>query len=120
MHAKSISNGNGDARYTTFIKIWKTGVLDVDENRVLTISRRKNYLRDDESFVGERAREDLFGQDRKGKIKRLYFVIESTERQFPRHSLGGCSAAREISNSQLILFVHDGFPVAVPSGFEFQ
>ena len=87
MHAKSISNGNGDARYTTFIKIWKTGVLDVDENRVLTISRRKNYLRDDESFVGERAREDLFGQDRKGKIKRLFFVIESTERQFPRHSL---------------------------------
>ena len=42
---KSISKGNGDARYTTSTKTWKTAVLDVDENGVAKIAKRKNYFK---------------------------------------------------------------------------
>ena len=68
-NVKSLSKGNGDARYTTLTKTWKTGVLDVDENRVAKIARRKNYLRD-ELFVRGKARGDAFVKDKKGKKSR--------------------------------------------------
>ena len=67
-NVKSISKGNGDARYTTLSKTWRTGVLDVDEGKVAKIARRKNHLRD-ELFVrgNKKTRGDSFFQDKKGK-----------------------------------------------------
>ena len=61
-NVKSVSKGNGKARYTTLIKTWKTGVVDVDENKVSRIARRRNYLRDDD--------DELFVRG-KGKGKKL-------------------------------------------------
>jgi hypothetical protein len=84
-NVKSISKGNGDARYTTLTKTWKTDVLDVDEGKVAKIARRKNYLRE-ESFVrGKKTRGggDSFVQDKNGKKSRT-----GGQSLVPRHREG--------------------------------
>jgi hypothetical protein len=83
---KSISKGHGDARYTTLTKTKRSG-LDVDENRVAKIVRRKNYPREKDLFVKKRGKtrrgEDSFDQDKKGKKSRT-----GAQAHVPRHREG--------------------------------
>ena len=76
---KSISKGHGDARYTTLTKTKRSG-LDVDENKVAKIVRRKNFPRED-SFVKNRG--DSFVRDKKGKKVRT-----GGQALIPRHREG--------------------------------
>ena len=69
---KSISKGKGDARYTTLTKTWRSG-LDVDENKVAKIVRRRNFSRED-SFVNGK---------KKGKKGRM-----GAQAHVPRHREG--------------------------------
>lgn len=68
---KSISKGKGDARYTTLTKTWRSG-LDVDENKVAKIVRRRNF-----------SREDSFVNGKKGKKGRM-----GAQAHVPRHREG--------------------------------
>ena len=82
-NVKSISKGNGDARYTTLIKTWRTGILDVDEAKVAKIARRRNYLRDDSFVRGGKTSGNSFIRDKKGKKLR-----SGGQAVVPRHREG--------------------------------
>ena len=83
---KSVSKGHGDARYTTLTKTKRSG-LDVDENKVAKIVRRRNYSREDNSFVkkggSKRGGGDSFVRDKKGKKSRT-----GDQALVPRHREG--------------------------------
>ena len=120
-NVKSLSKGKGNARYTTLTKTGKTGMLDVDENRVAKIARRKNFLRDDDSFVRGKTRGDSFIRDKKGKKSRT-----GGQALVPRHREGEevgkvknfCVESNDSDLSFLIFFIFSSHSGCTETGFK--
>ena len=77
---KSVSKGEGDARYTTLIKTLRTGSFGIDETKVAKIVRRSGRMG---------ARGDSFVQDRKKvKGKKKERSGGGAQARLPRHRDG--------------------------------